>query len=166
MSNKLQSLSPIYTEFYRSLNCKSGNGHEAADIAQASVERFLMLPEEQEVRSPAGLLRQIARNMKIDMARHRQRLPMESLESRADADFLPGLSHDFDPERIFLGQERVALLSQAVDSMPARCREAFILSRIDGLAHHEVATGMGISPSMVEKHVALGLKICRQFLDQ
>ena len=166
MSNKLlKNINPIYTDFYKSMDRDSSSRQDAGDIAQASVERLLKLPAEQEVRSPAGLLRQIARNLKIDLARHRRRLPMESLQSRVDAESLPALSHDIDPERIALGQERVELLSKAIDSMPARCREAFILSRIHGLAHNEVGASMGISPSMVEKHVALGLKICREFMD-
>ncbi|KMN22945.1 hypothetical protein TU85_11635 [Pseudomonas helleri] len=82
MSNKLlKNINPIYTDFYKSMDRDSSSRQDAGDIAQASVERLLKLPAEQEVRSPAGLLRQIARNLKIDLARHRRRLPMESFRA-------------------------------------------------------------------------------------
>lgn len=142
------------------------NPQDAADLAQASLERLLRQPDPEQLQSPQGWLRKIARNLHIDGLRQRKRLPIESLEQHDNPDSLPGLSHDFDPERILLGQERVQLLCAAIDQMPARCREAFILSRIHGLAHEAVADEMGISESMVEKHVALGIRICREWLEE
>ncbi len=58
-------------------------------------------------------------------------------------------------------RERLQLLARAIAELPPRCREAFLLHKIDGLSHSEVAERLGISRSMVEKHVMKALAHCR-----
>jgi RNA polymerase sigma factor (sigma-70 family) len=53
-------------------------------------------------------------------------------------------------------------LLQAIEDLPLRCREAFILHRFDGLPHVEVAERMGISCKMVEQHIKLAMTACRR----
>lgn len=45
--------------------------------------------------------------------------------------------------------------------LPSNCREAFLLRKLDGMAHHEIASRMGISKDMVEKHIVNAMKHCR-----
>jgi len=40
-----------------------------------------------------------------------------------------------------------------VGKLPEKCREAFTMSRIDGLSNHEIAGVMGISDAAVHKHI-------------
>jgi len=49
----------------------------------------------------------------------------------------------------------------AVDSLPARCREVFMLCRFDGMPYKEVATTLGISPNTVESQMTIALKKLR-----
>ena len=50
------------------------------------------------------------------------------------------------------------LISQAVDSLPARCKEIFILSRIEGLRHKEISERLNISVNTIESQIAIALK--------
>ena len=52
-------------------------------------------------------------------------------------------------------------IQQAVDRLPERCREIFILSRYEELSYREIATTMGISIKTVENQMMTALKKLR-----
>ena len=60
--------------------------------------------------------------------------------------------------------EEVALLLDAVDTLPARCREIFILRKLQGVPQKEIARRLGLSEQTVQVQVARGAKKCAQFL--
>lgn len=57
-------------------------------------------------------------------------------------------------------------LEMIVAGMPEKCREAFRLKWFEGRKIREIAEQMGISTTMVDKHLAKGLEIARQKLDR
>lgn len=57
--------------------------------------------------------------------------------------------------------ELKACIDQAISALPDRCREAFRLSRFDGLSYKEIAARMDISPRTVEVQIGKALKILR-----
>jgi len=60
--------------------------------------------------------------------------------------------------------QQMRLLLQAVNGLPPKCRDVFVLRMIDGLSQREIAERLGIAVSTVEKHLARGLQQCRQEL--
>jgi RNA polymerase sigma-70 factor (ECF subfamily) len=68
-------------------------------------------------------------------------------------------------ERSIEQRERLALLRGAIDELPPRCREVFVLHKLDGLSHADVADRLGISRNMVEKHVIRAMRHFRDRLD-
>ena len=57
-----------------------------------------------------------------------------------------------------------AFLHDCIDELPPRRREAFMLSRFEGLTHDEIAQLMGLTPRTVNTHIVLALKTLRQRL--
>lgn len=55
-------------------------------------------------------------------------------------------------------------LLEAAGRLPDRCREVFMLSRIEGLSHLEIAKRLDISVSTVKTHLNKALKILRSEL--
>lgn len=49
----------------------------------------------------------------------------------------------------------------AIDALPARCREVFLLSREQGLSYPQIAEAMGISVKTVETQMGRALKALR-----
>jgi RNA polymerase sigma-70 factor (ECF subfamily) len=49
-------------------------------------------------------------------------------------------------------------LEKAIDELPVKCKNVFLLSRYDKLTYKEIAQKERISEKMVEKHISVALK--------
>ena len=65
-----------------------------------------------------------------------------------------------------ISRQQLVLLETALAELPPKRRAALVLYRFDNLSHAEIAQQLGISVSMVEKHVRLALDHCRQRMAQ
>ncbi len=68
------------------------------------------------------------------------------------------------PEETLITEELFALYVKALDRLPERCREVFMLRKVKGLAQREIAACLGISENTVEKHMVKALKYLGQAL--
>jgi RNA polymerase sigma-70 factor (ECF subfamily) len=58
-----------------------------------------------------------------------------------------------------LFQEEIeAIVTDAIHSLPERCREIFILSRLEGLRYREIASQLNISTNTVEGQMSIALR--------
>ncbi|WP_340203454.1 RNA polymerase sigma-70 factor [Ascidiimonas sp. W6] len=57
---------------------------------------------------------------------------------------------------------RVEKLRKAIDQLPPKCKQAFVLSRFEDRKYKEIATLMGISPKTVEIHISKALGLLRK----
>ncbi|WP_299460421.1 RNA polymerase sigma factor [uncultured Microscilla sp.] len=55
-------------------------------------------------------------------------------------------------------------VNEAINELPPKCREVFILSRYEELSYKEIAQQMGISPKTVENQMSKALKHLRKKL--
>lgn len=49
-------------------------------------------------------------------------------------------------------------ICRAIDSLPERCREIFVMSKLKGMKYREIAESLGISQNTVEGQMAIALK--------
>jgi RNA polymerase sigma factor (sigma-70 family) len=61
------------------------------------------------------------------------------------------------PERVLVVEQELSLVAGALNRMPERTRDVFLLIRVEGLKQAEIAEMLGISVSAVEKHFAKAL---------
>lgn len=138
------------------------DGDAAADMTQESFARVLSAQAAGlAVVDPRALLFRTARNLVID--RHRR----QQLRQHEDVDTLPDHQHPCAPARLqpdeaLSSAQAVQAYVNTIEALPPRCKEAFVLYVFDGLSQPEIARRMGISVSMVEKHVVRGLVACKQ----
>lgn len=67
----------------------------------------------------------------------------------------------FDSCILSEGKEIEVLIHAAIDSLPERCREIFLLSRIENLKYREISERLGISVNTVECQIGIALKKLR-----
>lgn len=161
-------LTRYYRELLNFLSRAVNDRHAAADLAQESYMRVLALQQSgEQVAEPRALLYRTARNLVID--RHRRgAVRGQAFESDADddggADVFDTLSAPAasEPETAAMSAQAVGAMLAVIAELPLRCREAFILHKFDGLPQAEVARRMGISVTMVERHIKLAMQACRR----
>ncbi len=64
---------------------------------------------------------------------------------------------DFPPDRVLLGREALVRATAILQELPERTRTIFLLRRLEGMGHAEIASRLGVSISTVEKQMYLAL---------
>lgn len=133
----------------------------AADLAQESYARVLAVQHSgQAIGDVRALLYRTARNLVIDQYRRAQVRQHEDLDGLSEAEHPPAPQH-LQPEEALASLQAIRAYVAAIETLPPRCREAFVLHVFEGCSHAQVAKRMGISASMVEKHVVRGMVACK-----
>jgi RNA polymerase sigma-70 factor (ECF subfamily) len=133
---------------------------EHDDLVQESYTRLLRERARGEVRHPRAFLFTAARNAAYDLFRRRGAKPTEVVTEAIELTALseqPGTAEQFD-QRLEL-----EVLSEAVRSLPERCRQVIMLRYLDNLSYKEIGVQLGISPETVKVHMAKGMRRCAAF---
>ncbi|MEY0233026.1 RNA polymerase sigma factor [Providencia manganoxydans] len=154
-----------YSQLVRFFRNRLGNSNDADDLSQDVFTLWLNRKEQSPIKESRAYLFKIANHVLIDHWRRNQRQAKSTVE--VDETLMDQNLTDTqaDPSKILEQQQRIQWLSDAIESLPPRRREAFLLYRFDGLSQSEIAERMEISISMVEKHIAAALVHCKKHLD-
>ncbi|MDR2306507.1 MAG: sigma-70 family RNA polymerase sigma factor [Paucimonas sp.] len=146
-----------YRELVSFLSARLGNRQAAEDVAHDAYLRVLERGEGEQIEHPRAFLYRTALNLVIDRHRRQQVRQVEPLEV---------LDHDERwhspaPTQHMQLDQRLALMQRALDELAPVCRDSFLLRKLDGLSHPQIAERLGISRSLVEKHIVNAMKHCR-----
>ena len=137
---------------------------DAAEIAQDAFLRIHRLEQPEQLDNARAFLFQVANNLAIDQLRRRT-LHFRFLN--AEKNLSPG-GEPVDinaiaasPEQILSAREKLDAIYAAVDELPFKVKQAFLLHRKSGLSYTDIARQMGVSVSSVEKYILQALKHCR-----
>lgn len=154
-------LERYYRELLNFLHRQVNDRDTAADLAQESYARVLAVQHSgRDILDGRALLYRTARNLLVDQHRRAVVRRHDDLDAMSEAE-QPAAPQYLQPEDALVSQQMLRAYVGAIECLPPRCREAFVLHVFDELTHAEVARRMGISVSMVEKHVVRGMLACR-----
>ena len=112
-----------------------------------------------EVSAPVAGLGSAAHNLAVDLMRaQRIRPTIEPIEDYESV-LVDPVS---DPARIAEARQRLRVLANGIDTLPARCREVFFLHRFEGLTQTEISFRLGISVKAVEANFARAILYLRR----
>ncbi|MBI4625052.1 MAG: RNA polymerase sigma factor [Verrucomicrobia bacterium] len=130
------------------------------NLVQECLVRVVRARERAAVESPRGLLFATARNLALDFIRRQQVIAFEPITEIADSSVFTDVANVAETVS---KKEEFDLLTQAIQSLPERCRQVFTLRTAYGLAHKEIAARLGISENTVEKQMTNGIRRCTEF---
>ncbi|MDR0260053.1 MAG: sigma-70 family RNA polymerase sigma factor [Comamonas sp.] len=152
--------SPLVRLFQRRSHSREQSEEAAQEVfVRLAISGKQLAPDEEK-----PYLSTVARSVSTDDWRKAGRgSAPEMVSVDSDAEELAALPSDDtqSPLEIAAQRQRIARLNDAVAELPERQRQAFLLNRIDGLSHDEVAAAMGISPRMVAKHLSRAMAYCQ-----
>lgn len=140
-----------YASLLPSIAFKTHCPHQAKDILHDGLIRFALTPSDNRDINPHAYLRTIVQN--LVHADYRQQQHLHDYLQQIDTDEAISPS----PETLADLRQRLTLLTQIIEDLPPRCREVFVLYRIEGLRQTEIAARLNISLNMVERHLIRAL---------
>ena len=127
---------------------------EADDLTQEVYLR-LQVQDAGPIANPRGYLFRIASSVLADRARRRRVRDADSHKILEEWDHPV---EEISPERVLLGRETLNEVILAIEALPPRTRQAFVMHRFEEMKYGEIAGLMGISASSVEKHIMRALR--------
>jgi RNA polymerase sigma-70 factor (family 1) len=70
----------------------------------------------------------------------------------------------FAAESRYLEKEMVQQINIALESLPEKCRQIFMMSRFEHLKYKDIANKLSLSPKTVERQISIALDKLRQLL--
>jgi RNA polymerase sigma-70 factor (ECF subfamily) len=145
----------------RFLTARLRSRQTALEVAQEAYVRLLSLDQPGAISFLRAFLFRTAANLAVD------RLRRDQAQQRMTAQ---PVFHEFTdartPERKVASAQELEHLEHLIAQLPHKCREAFYLSRVEGLSSAAIATRMGLSERMVREHVMRALLFCQAHLDR
>lgn len=136
------------------------SAEDASDATQETFLRMLGVPRAEEIADPRAYLFQVARSVAAGAAGRAAREAGVIIAGSDAADRVA--SAEPCAERRVADRQALLLMARAIEALPNRCQQVFILSRLHGLSNGEIAARLGISRNMVEKHIIRALIDCRR----
>jgi len=139
------------------------NRHDVDDILQEAFMRSYEAAGKATIRNPRAFLLRTATNLALN---HVSRAS-NNLNAQTEDQSLPEVYQltAESPESQLDANRRFITFCRAVGGLPEQCRHAFFLKKVYGLSQQEIADRLGIAQSTVEKHLAKGLMMCREYVD-
>jgi RNA polymerase sigma-70 factor (ECF subfamily) len=167
--HRARFLDTLYRQYastlLRFISRQNVSPEEAKEIVQETYCRLQQVPQVETLESPRGYLFRTAINLARDTKRQRRRRGDMSNGSDASA------AEDVPSEaptayQVLKGQQELEIIRQAIAELNPTCRQVFVLHRFGNATYSQIAERLGVSVSMIEKHVSAALAHLKSRLDE
>lgn len=146
---------------FRWLKHKIGCSDQAENLMQDTFFRLLGFKDLLHLDEPRAFLTTTASRLLIDNARRKQ------IEQR----YLETYSFYHQEQQTAISEEELAIITETLnliinmlEGLSEPCQKAFLLNRLDGKKHTEIASELNISKHTVKKYIAKAMVQCYQIV--
>ncbi|MEM9313607.1 MAG: sigma factor-like helix-turn-helix DNA-binding protein, partial [Pseudomonadota bacterium] len=125
------------------------------EVAQQAFARLNARETLEDIDDLEGFVWVASRN--IIMSEKRAQKTRSKHQQDVELQFFGERSECFDPQRVLIGRQQVALVMEALERMPERRRKIFELHRIQGLSLKEAGARCGVGQSAAHRHIAIAM---------
>ena len=159
-TTELEPHEPMLRAWLRS---RFSNERDLDDIIQEAYGRVLKAQKTTEIGSPKAFLFATARNLALGKIRKQTSWGEISL---ADIDVVGILDESEEVGQAISRSEELELLTEAIQSLPTRCRQIITLRKIYGMSQKDIAKELGISVHTVDSQGTIGMRKLTEFFDR
>ncbi|MEZ5929884.1 MAG: sigma-70 family RNA polymerase sigma factor [Parvularculaceae bacterium] len=141
----------------RRLNRRS----DAEDVLQETFALVFEAEKKQRIDHPKSYLYRTAANL---VARENSRVSnklVRYMDDFEDCDLSSNEPSAFDH---VAGKQELEAFRRAIATLSPQCQKVFILRKVHGLSHQEIADRLGLSVSTTSKHLAKALERCDAYM--
>lgn len=162
-----QSVSTVFLEcnpfLKRFLSRFLKHEQDVEDVAQEVYLKAFSAEKGSPIKQPKAFLFSIAKNLAINELNRKARRLTSYIEECQVTELLESAATTENENE---ADQSVGLYCEAVAALPEKYRRVFLLKKVHGLQHKEIAQRLNISLSSVEKHLRYGVFSCRTYIEQ
>lgn len=137
--------------------------HDIDDIVQEGYCRLAALATVSHIQNGRAYFFQTVRSIAIERVR---RARVVRIDSVPEIEALSIVDHEPSPERIVASRRELSRVQALIDGLPERCRQIFMLRRIQGMSQRDIARLLGVTENVVETQSMRGLRLILQALSE
>ena len=145
--NIIQTIKDYGSKLFGFIRSRVGTEEDAEDILQDVWFQLSILPEVEAIDSVSGWLYRVAKNKIIDRSRKKQTRSLEDLTYEEDGEnfYMPEmfLADDHTPETEHLRQLFWEELFAALEELPEKQRNVFVLNELEDMTLQQIADKEG-----------------------
>ena len=120
------------------------------DLVQDVFTRLALRKQGDAIQQPEAYLLRSAGNVWRDHLRRQKTHARDAHDEYRDEQHS---SEESGPDHVLQGMQTIEVLLRALNELPARTRQVFVLCRVEGMRQRAVARRLGVSASAIEKHM-------------
>lgn len=129
---------------------------EIDDVVQETYAVLAGLAGVDHILRPKAYMFQVAHSIVIERLR---RARIVRIDAMGEIEELTVQDDTASPERIASDRQELRRVAVLIATLPDRCRQTFILRKIEGLSQREIAQRLGVSEGTVEKQLTKGVRL-------
>lgn len=137
------------------LGARAAAGIDIDDVIQESYAHLIELQSVAHIRSPRNYFCQTAKSIVLMQLRRERIVPIEAM---ARIDQLGTRADDPLPDQQAEARQELREVASAIAALPPKCREVFVLRKVEGLSQRAAAQALGVTESTIEKQLGRGVR--------
>lgn len=143
------------------LNSFFSSQQDVEDVVQETYLRAYVAEQKKGIEQPKAFLFTTARNIALTKLTKKSKQITSYLEESSKPDELEAMPSVHETVE---ADEQLGIYCEAVASLNPKCREVFLLRKVHGLSHKEIAQQVSLSISSVEKYLRQGALACNAYI--